>query len=341
MNFLTTTPIFPNRTCLFESREAYARHLDHLETSERAVSRNMALSFRGGCRHTWFIRENELIGKWDFSSTLYEHDLTYKELALEDLDKEWAKIREIEDRHAQRIAKCEVSTDDTDGTFHPRNPYSSVNREFRPDTYWPFRKPSPRLDYDKLQPIPGPTRKGVSLELTGAPSLPGLSLPDLMIGEVELARLTDTTSGRYDVTSVCARMERNTIHYRLLNARTGSDGLPCSPGSSARPLSLGELIELIADSRADENGRPGLYFGRLLDRADSTTRPVSIEALRGAITVDSSFYPLLGRWYDEAFLEWSARELAERDSTLDQAETARNSNVESDDDEDDAIDPAD
>ena len=302
-------------TCVFVSREAYNRYVELTERAERVVTEFSMWSFRGACTTYWYIRGQEILGRWRSFKTLYTPDLTFEEQEIKDLAAEWAWVRQTEKR---RHAPQDDESTEPGFVQHPRNAGTTINLDFRPDTYWPFSAPSPRRDDKTLLPFPNPAPKRVAPESTGPGNEAEPERMDLLPGEVEIARLTRLHADGDDVVSVCARVDQNRIHYRVLSERSTLKGIPCAPATSLRPLSLAELIDLIANSRDTRLGRPGLYFGHLLRRDDFFHTTESAAAQRGVITVSSSFYPMLAPWYAEAFEEWCDPEGANRPKVSDE-----------------------
>jgi hypothetical protein len=131
----------------------------------------------------------------------------------------------------------------------------------------------------------------------------GEYLPALEEDEIEIARIV-VASVMQDVTCVRARREGKGIAYRIVNEHENE--FTVARKSSTQPLSLGELIDLIeqTNQEGDEKAH-GIVFSILDWNLDNADDP---EDLRYFISVSSSFYPELGRYYDEAI----ARYLEER-----------------------------
>ncbi len=141
--------------------------------------------------------------------------------------------------------------------------------DFRPATYWP---------------------NGPSSVLVDAPG----GLPPLQPGEVEIARV-EIASG--ELVSVRAEDQGTQIGYRVVD-EFGDEGsafvVPYE--SSAEPLTLGELIELIdgtTQTWAGEHTLTGLVDGyRELYAED-----VDADDVRGLVHVRSELYPELELYY--------------------------------------------
>jgi hypothetical protein len=132
----------------------------------------------------------------------------------------------------------------------------------------------------------------------------GEYLPDYLAGEVEIVRVElDTTTA--DVISLRARRRGKRIHYRWVD-EYGSE-FCFRPLSSARPLTLGQMIALIDGTEYADN-EPGRWIGLTNSFRDSNFYPDwGIEYARGvsdSVTVSSPFYPRLQEWYVEESWEW-------------------------------------
>lgn len=301
--------------CMFESRAAYNRFIELLETSDRVQTSFSMYSFRGAGTEYLFIRDNVLVAKWLSDKHLYFPDLRFRERPIDDFADAWSAIRRCEESARKRVhedKECDLGT-----ALRPTNPFTSINLDFRPDTYWPLRAPSPKRDYTTLVPDPGPVRTVVDLAPDGITGLSGEGLPKLESGEVEIARLTYLATSQHVVTSLCARMEAPFIRYRLVSDHADPKSLECQLKRSARPLTLSELVGLLDSAvQTDSPFGEGLYFGALNYWLNGgSLKPVSAEKLRGAIRVDSAFYPALARWYDETFEVWCERDARERGTT--------------------------
>ena len=122
--------------------------------------------------------------------------------------------------------------------------------------------------------------------------LGGEYLPDYRSGEVEIARIV-LQSTLMDVYSFRARRvgkRRPRIIYRAEDEYDSQFSLPRH--SSVRPLTLGQLIELIDGSTCSSDDRdPNLDFVANIWRF---TDPIDCP---GFVTVESDFYPQLNGWY--------------------------------------------
>ena len=108
-----------------------------------------------------------------------------------------------------------------------------------------------------------------------------------------------------DYISVLAEWRDGRIHYQVVDPYPYYWTYRCSPESSDRPLTLGELIELIDTAELVSNGSEraesrGLVFGVLEQNLDGDVD----DELRSFIRVTSAFYPDLESWYAVACTEW-------------------------------------
>ena len=115
-----------------------------------------------------------------------------------------------------------------------------------------------------------------------------------------LARLREGAA----TVSVLAEWRDGRIHYQVVDNYPDSCNYRCTPESSDRPLSLGELIHLIdtaehVDKSGGEVESRGLVFGVLEHNLDGR-----VDELRSFIRVTSAFYDDLEVWYALACSEW-------------------------------------
>lgn len=131
----------------------------------------------------------------------------------------------------------------------------------------------------------------------------GEYLPDHEDNEVTIARVElESTTG--DVIAVRARPMADGIGYRVVDEY--ETPFTCSPTSSSKPLTLGELIGLI--DTVTDGERTGLTTAfRELGGV-----PEDLEGMAHFVHVVSDFYPQLEAWYDAEASEWFERRLAER-----------------------------
>lgn len=126
----------------------------------------------------------------------------------------------------------------------------------------------------------------------------GEYLPDLLPGEVEIARieLQSTTS---DVISVRAHLKPggDLIHYRIVDEYESE--FEIEPESSAAPLTQGELIGLIDTVDGGKGGGLALIYNNSNAEGYSDAR-----GLRHFTTVSSTTYPDLFAHYDAVHQRW-------------------------------------
>jgi len=124
----------------------------------------------------------------------------------------------------------------------------------------------------------------------------GEYLPPMFDGEAEIARIS-LRSVTGDQISVRARRIRGDIEYRIVDEypESGETYVP-HPRTSARRLTMGELVTMI-DEATDEGGAA---IGALSCNLDMSSDPRELE---GFVTVESDFYPELGRYYAARFKE--------------------------------------
>ena len=122
----------------------------------------------------------------------------------------------------------------------------------------------------------------------------GEYLPPMFDGEVEIARIS-LRSVTGDQISVRARRSGDRIRYRIVDEypENGETYIP-HPRTSTRRLTLGELVKMI-DESTDEGG---VAIGALTCNLDMASDPRDLEDF---VTVESEFYPELGRYYAEIF----------------------------------------
>lgn len=128
----------------------------------------------------------------------------------------------------------------------------------------------------------------------------GNYLPDKEAGEVEIARVT-LRSTTFDVTSVFARLEEGTIHYRVVDEYGGDMLRGAAQAESARPLSLRELVAFF------------LHAWPLVDVLESNFETDLDEAL-AFFRAESDFYPDLDRFVRAQVCEHYEALVADEDS---------------------------
>jgi tetratricopeptide (TPR) repeat protein len=134
------------------------------------------------------------------------------------------------------------------------------------------------------------------------PEMVGEYLPALASGEVELFRFQ--LRDRWEVTSVRARPMRGGWELRVVDEHRRHYFAPRA--WYAQPLTLAELIAF-TDSAGYDLEHPGLVFGlleRTLAEAGGVASAELLRTLRELHEIESSFYPELVRWYEEAVAAW-------------------------------------
>ena len=131
----------------------------------------------------------------------------------------------------------------------------------------------------------------------------GEYLPSIGQQEIEIARIV-LASTTQDVISIRARRTPKFIAYRVVDEYETEYDL--AKHRSAKPLTLRELIKFINRTNRDDQDdadRDGLVFSVLAMNLDAGSDP---ESMRGFVSVHSSFYPDLGRyfeWVTEVYLD--------------------------------------
>jgi hypothetical protein len=140
----------------------------------------------------------------------------------------------------------------------------------------------------------------------------GEYLPDYLPSEVEIARVA-LNSVMWDVISVRARPgEDGLIHYRVVDEY--ETDFAYSPESTAEPLCLAEMIDMIDNVEAEgcggdlEKGLTDRY--RDYNLAGSLNRQ-EIESLEDFVNVSSAFYPELSGWSEIQAREWVEERIRE------------------------------
>jgi hypothetical protein len=143
----------------------------------------------------------------------------------------------------------------------------------------------------------------------------GEYLPDYLPGEVEIARIV-LASVTQDVISVRTRRRPGgrRILYRIVDEYHEPDRPEwgCRPASSARPLTLAQLIALI-----ERAGEPDLgECESLTDRIRDYQSADDPESVADFVRVESVFYPTLSGWFEERAAKWLERRRREREEDL-------------------------
>jgi len=125
----------------------------------------------------------------------------------------------------------------------------------------------------------------------------GEYLPKLMADEVMIARIT-IASTTQDVTCVYARRGKNRIRYRVVDEYGGDTLSGRNTRTSVKPLTLAQLEAFftgawsVFDVLEMNFGDDGYDLEQMLDFV---------------VSVDSEFYPQLGRLYRTRIREWAVR----------------------------------
>lgn len=141
----------------------------------------------------------------------------------------------------------------------------------------------------------------VQREALGAihPSLMGGEyLPPLRKGEVEIARIS-LQSVTADQISLRARRTEKGIEYAIVDEYDGGGAYDLRPRASAAPLSMRALVAML--DGAHEGG--GAVLCHLELNADTKE---DAKRLLGFVSVESDFYPELGRYYARRIGRWYA-----------------------------------
>lgn len=133
----------------------------------------------------------------------------------------------------------------------------------------------------------------------------GEYLPDLLPGEVEIARIEFASVTR-DVTSIRALPVGRRIYYRVNDEHQDMTEIEYQTpfAWTSRPLSLRRLIHLI-----DRTVYPGEYQGLVTGFLDFNVVGcgTDLDDWLGFVDVSSEFYPDLGRYYEWRLERWERR----------------------------------
>ena len=139
----------------------------------------------------------------------------------------------------------------------------------------------------------------------------GEYLPDLLPGEVEIARVV-LASVLQDVISIRARRRRGgrRILYRVVDeyGEPGEPGWTCRPASSVQPLATGQVIDLIETARCPRFDVGDAPLTEMFRDFQEGSDP---RDLVGFVTVESVFYPGLAGHFERRAEEWLERRLRE------------------------------
>ncbi len=191
---------------------------------------------------------------------------------------------------------------------------------YRPDSYWEpssapwgrikgqLRRPEIRAALERGEEPDMPSnllQDSIPLRLRDAigsinPSLRGgEDLPDFIGKEVEIARFQTPLTVHAEVTSIRARCSGGRIRYRV--ADEYGTRYTIRPKTSKRPLTMGQLIDLIntADSGyEDGNGLIVSFWEHQIEYEFNEGD------LLESVVVESDYYPQLGTWYEDLLGEW-------------------------------------
>ena len=140
----------------------------------------------------------------------------------------------------------------------------------------------------------------------------GEYLPEVSPGEVEIARIVLPLSTLGDVISVRARLRSGRYRYRVVDEYQSEFHIRRK--SSIRPLTLGQLIDLIQTGSQpgfthDGNGLvEGFWNVELEDGAG----PGALEECVRFAHVESDHYPELAAWYEERGRQWRIERVRDR-----------------------------
>jgi hypothetical protein len=208
---------------------------------------------------------------------------------------------------------------------------SAINLQFRPDDYWDFADPLSAI----LTNIKGQNRRqmardfaaGTASQLLGDmdsglledtlgkgtrrklgrihPSwMGGEYLPGYLPGEIEIARVV-LASTTQDVISIRARRRRgrSRLLYRVVDEYQDFPGIRwnCRRKSSLRPLTLGQLINLIDHAEHADLNPNGKSLTNRLREIQEGCEPGELVDF---VTVESVFYPGLSEYYRAQARRW-------------------------------------
>ena len=131
----------------------------------------------------------------------------------------------------------------------------------------------------------------------------GEYLPDVDSGEIEIARII-LQSTLMDVISIRAQWRSGRYHYRIVDEYESTFDI--SRESSSKPLTLGQLIDLLQSSSCPDSTYPcGMVEG--FWEAEREHGMESLEDNVNFTSIESDFYPKLADWYDQRSEEWIAQ----------------------------------
>lgn len=119
--------------------------------------------------------------------------------------------------------------------------------------------------------------------------------------EIEIARIV-LASVTGDVISIRARRGGNRIRLSIVDEHESKYLL--KPRSSAHPLSMGELVDLINTSAREEDAfSNGLAIGHVVWHIEGALVD-DPDQMRSFVTVESAFYPCLKQFYASVIDEY-------------------------------------
>lgn len=209
----------------------------------------------------------------------------------------------------------------------------TIDLEFRPETYWPESRNPEQL----LANIKGKVRRDMARRILAEEGFTGLNefivreeidgddlmmwgrihpammggeyLPGLQPGEVEITRISlASTTG--DQISIRAIKENGVIRYAVVDEYDSS--LQLAIESSDHPLTHGELIKLIDESKYHEDSYSG---GLVVSHLDyNFDAGGDVEDLVDFVSVESSFYPEIAGYYQAVLDRWLDEHRAEEEA---------------------------
>ena len=201
---------------------------------------------------------------------------------------------------------------------------AGIDLQYRPASYfWPMslekhllarvkganRKAALRqlIDAHHLDPVPTPLANSAmndaerqALGRIHPALMGGEFLPDLLLTEVQIARIT-IASVTQDVTSLYARLGQHRIHYRVVDEYEGDTLRGRCTRTSIRPLALGELEAFI-------NGAWSIFDVLAMNFGASGYDPDDLIGF--VVAVESEFYPQIGALYAHRIATWGAAQRA-------------------------------
>lgn len=189
--------------------------------------------------------------------------------------------------------------------------------DFRPSTYWPGEWATgltqTTSSWERWAKTGGQPEDMPNVTVPPALRYGGSDLPRFQGEEVEIARIElDSTLG--DVTSLRAKRTKRGILYRLVDEYGTRFKLPRRQASHI-PLTMRELVDLLANAQADEGldfgkGFPDWYRDSYFVRSDGSENRehwVEPEVLVNFIRVSSFYYPELRSYYEVHSQNWLRR----------------------------------